>query len=138
MTRLKRIYHPYQKWEEINYNMWGSVANRAECLEIAIEFTGNHKLYGFWMREVSRDWPYSCEHNLTDKTQNRKAWIGHAACAYALEIPEDIIRKAWSFLTEYQQAKANAQAAKAIKDWELRQCQKEDWEQMSMTPLWSD
>ena len=115
---IKRIYHPYWTWEEVNYNMWGKVADRDLYLKTAIEFTGNHQLYGAWMMQVIRVWKYSVEHNLSDRSQNRKAWIGHAACALSFRCPEDIVRKAWSYLDEDQQRLANQQAEQAIAVWE--------------------
>lgn len=115
---IERVYHPYWEWEEINYNMWGSVKNRKEWLKKAIDFTGDHLLYGRWMLKVVNDWEKSCEHNLSNKEQNRRAWIGHAAVAYAIGCPEDIVREAWSYLSEEQQNKANEQADKAISEWE--------------------
>lgn len=115
---IDRIYHPYWMWEEVKYNMWGAVSNKFEMLEWAIEFTGDANLYGDWMMKVVSDWPMSCQHNLSNSTQNRKAWIGHAACAYANKCPEDIVRKAWSHLTEQQQIDANAKAQEAIEHWE--------------------
>lgn len=114
---IKRIYHPYWKWEEKDFNMWGSVEDKDGYLQKAIEFTGDHKLYGRYMLEVVKQWEYSCEHNLSDTSQNRRAWIGHAACALALQCPEDIVRRAWSFLTAEQQRLANKEADKAIKFW---------------------
>lgn len=115
---IKRIYHPHWLWEEVKHNMWGLVDDRQAMLDWAVEFTGNADLYGEWMMKVAKSWTYSCEHNLSNKTQNRKAWIGHAACAYANRCPEDIVRQAWSMLTEEQQTAANAQAQKAIEFWE--------------------
>jgi hypothetical protein len=111
---MNRIYHPYQKWEEVKFNMWGRVLDRDKFLKKAIQFTGNHKLYGKWMMRVVLDWKYSTEHNLTDASQNRQAWIGHAACAYAFQCPEDIIREAWHMLSDSQRKSANRQADKAI------------------------
>jgi hypothetical protein len=115
---IERIYHPYSLWEEADTNMWGSVADKEAFLKVAIAFTSNHVLYGKHMEKVVSEWKYSCEHNLSNATQNRKAWIGHAACAYAFNCPEDIVRKAWSFLTDEQRTLANEQADLAIKKWE--------------------
>ncbi len=112
------IWHPFWMWEELNFNMWGDVENKKQWLEKAITFTGNHELYGFWMFKVADNWKYSCEHNLTKLDTNRKAWIGHAAVAMAIQCPEDIVRQAWSFLSEQQQKDANNQALNAIKYWE--------------------
>ena len=123
---INRIYHPHYAWEEVKYNMWGTTPDKMEMLEWAIKFTGNHKLYGEWMMKVAKDWTHSCEHNLSNTTQNRKAWIGHAACAYAKQCPEDIVRKAWGYLTEEQQNLANGVANDAIRYWEDLQWEKEN------------
>lgn len=111
-------WHPFWKWEEVEYNMWGVVDNRKVWLQKAILFTGDHGLYGSWMRKVVEQWPNSCEHNLTKLDTNRKAWVGHAAVAMAIKCPEDIVRQAWGFLSDEQQRLANAEAQSAIKKWE--------------------
>jgi hypothetical protein len=140
--RLIRVYHPYWKWEEVDANMWGSVKDRASFLKMAIEFTGDHERYGSFMIQVAKKWRYSCEHNLTDNTQNRKAWIGHAACALAMGCPEDIVRQAWGYLTKDQQLEANKKADEAIHFWENKyigdSCQSEKLELMSTMPLFNE
>lgn len=98
--------------------MWGSVDDHSAWLERAVEFTSDHILYGSFMTRVIREWPISCENALTDPNLNRKAWIGHAACALALGCPEDITRKAWGLLTDEQRLLANKQAARSIAEWE--------------------
>lgn len=100
--------------------MWGAVEDRQQYLNLAIAFTGNADLYGECMMHVAREWSFSCEHNLTDKSQNRRAWIGHAACALAFRCPEDIVRAAWSRLSEDQQNAANDKADEAIRRWECQ------------------
>jgi len=111
-------------WEEVSYNMWGRVKDRKRHLDLAIEFTGDHERYGLWMRKVIYQWPLTCEHNLTNKTINRKAWIGQAAAALAIQCPENIVREAWGHLTEQQRVDANTQAEKAIAMWETMNEQK--------------
>jgi len=120
LNNSNRIWHPYWKWEEASHNMWGSVNQRDHYLRLAITFTGNAQLYGECMMHVANEWQYSCEHNLTDRSLNRQAWIGHAACALAFRCPEDIVRTAWSRLTEQQQIEANAKADTAIRYWECQ------------------
>ena len=118
--KLKRIWLPIDTWEEIGHNMWGEVANRRLFLQRAEIFTGNHRLYGRYMQRVTVKWPNSCINALTDYNLNRKAWIGHAACALALRCPEDITRQAWGLLTDEQRILANRQADRAIQSWEMR------------------
>ena len=117
---MKRIYHPYYNWEEIKAGMWEPVSNQEEMLQKAIEFTGDHALYGSYMLRVVNEWPISCENSLTSITINRKAWLGHAACAMAIRCPENITRQAWGFLTEEQRILANKQAEEKISIWERK------------------
>jgi hypothetical protein len=118
----RRIFHPYTAWEEVPAGMWASIggAEGRRLLAEAITFTGDHELYGSFMLKVLDAWPVSCEHNLSDIGQNRKAWIGHAACCLAIGCPEDITREAWGYLTEEQRVAANRKASEAILTWEGR------------------
>lgn len=113
------IWHPYWLWEELLFNMWGDVENKNEWLQKAINFTGDHELYGKWMMRVANEWKHSCEHNLT-KPGNKKAWIGHAAVAMAIQCPEDIVRLAWGYLSKEQQELANEKAQQAIDYWRAK------------------
>lgn len=116
---MKRIYHPYHLWEDFQSGMWRTISgnDRIEMLRKAIEFTGNAELYGSFMLRVIKEWSVACEHNLTDTSQNRKAWIGHAATCLAIECPEDITCQAWWKLTDQQRDEANEQAQIAIDLW---------------------
>jgi len=98
--------------------MWAEVKDHRSMLEMAVKFTGDHILYGKWMMRVIEEWPVSCENALTDYSLNRRAWVGHAACAMAIGCPEDITRKAWGLLSDEQQFLANAEADRAIRTWE--------------------
>ena len=44
---------------------------------------------------VVENWKYSCENSLTDRFLNRRAWLGQAACAHAINCPENITRKCY-------------------------------------------
>lgn len=120
---LKRIYHPFWLWEDVKAGMWrkASLVEEDDLLPKAIEFTGNAPLYGSYMRMVSEEWTYSCEHNLTEVSMNRRAWIGHAACCMAIGCPEYLTRRAWWMLTQEQRDAADAEADNAILQWEIRQ-----------------
>jgi hypothetical protein len=100
--------------------MWRKVPKEQEphLLKIAIEFTGNHTEYGKAMLEVAKKWRYSCENFLSNKSINRKAWLGHAACSFKHNLPEYIVREAWGKLTDIQRYLANLEAEKTIIHWE--------------------
>jgi len=123
---MKRKFHNYQNWEDYQNGMYDNMQGRDRriMLNKAITFTGNANLYGEWMLKVISDWPISCEHNLTDKNINQKAWIGHAATCMAIKCPEDVTRQAWGCLSQAQQEEANHQADLAIKAWHEKQDKK--------------
>lgn len=129
---MKQVYHHYEKLEECTAGMWEIPKGAAKktFLEKAIRFTGNANEYGRWMMKVIIEWPFSCEHNLTAKSNNRQAWIGHAACCLAIGCPESITREAWGFLSEDQHIKANKKADTAIRKWE------QDYQDKKQLPLW--
>ena len=124
---MKQIYHHYEKWEDYINGMYRKESKKYEQDEIIniIEFTGNHIFYGNAMNRVINEWKYSCEQNLTNKSINKKAWIGHAACCLAINAPEYLVRRAWWQLSESQRTLANQEADKAILVWEQSQQGKE-------------
>lgn len=117
--KTKRVYHPIEQWEEIAANMWGDVDDKKAFLQAAIDFTGDHVKYGSYMMRVVNEWTISCENALTDPALNKRAWVGHAACALAIGCPEDITREAWKYLTDEQRLLANKAATRAIREWFL-------------------
>lgn len=119
-TEMHQVWHHYETWEEFHAGMWRIISNEEAraLLPLAIEFTADHAIYGSYMQRVIKEWPISCEHNLTNTAMNRRAWIGHAACCLAIKCPENITRQAWKHLTLKQQDDANAQADLAIMKWE--------------------
>jgi len=104
--------------------MWRKAENRHEMLRAAVAFTGADEAYGWAMRRVIKEWPMSCEHNLSNITQNRRAWLGHAACALTMGFCEDVVREAWGHLTDLQRELADQKAEMAIEEWE--RCQSGD------------
>ncbi len=117
---ITQAYLPYWTWECYNSGMWDKVGKdlEPELFSKALKFTSNHIEYGKAMMEVKDVWVNSCVNFLTNQSINRKAYIGHCAVFYKLQVPEYIVRKAWKHLTETQQIKANNEAKKAIKEWE--------------------
>ena len=116
---MKRIWHPYTKWECYQHGMWRRVPRdqERELILKAVEFTGNAALYGSWMVKAVSVFKVSCEHHLSDQSLNKQAYIGHAACALALQLPEYIVRKAWGLLTQEQRDEANRKADYAVALW---------------------
>lgn len=115
-------YTPYWLWECYKNGMWDkSIELNPDTLSMAIDFTSDHKLYGSAMREVVFLWENSMLNFLTNKSINRKAYLGHCAVCYKIGLPEFIVRAAWKHLSEKQRSLANLEAEKTIKIWEQKQ-----------------
>jgi len=131
MSNLKQVFYNYKEWEDYQAGVWRTVPPKEhdELLEWCIKFTGDHELYGDAMKKVTRHWPKSTRHHLTNSSINQKAWIGHAACCFEKYCPEYITREAWNLLTESQQRNANNVASIAINEW------KQNYQAMGKQPI---
>ena len=118
---MNQVYTPYTKWECYKNGMWSKVdaISEQKMLQIAIGFTSDHVSYGSAMRKVVFAWENSMLNFLTNKSINRRAYLGHCAVSLKLGIPEYIVRMAWKHLTPKQQQLADLVAEKTIKEWEI-------------------
>ena len=73
------------------------------------------------MRLALKQWPVSCEHNLSAKPINRLAWLGHAGCYLGAGSPEECTRGGWWMLDADQQDEANRVAQEVVEEWENAQ-----------------
>lgn len=122
MAKIKRIYHHCSKLEEAP--MWGNCkpSERDELIQKSYELLSNPAAFKSACLMVLSEWPFSVEHNLSARVQNRVAWMGWAACCVSHNSTEYTTRNAWRFLTEEQKQVANEMASQVIKEWES--CQK--------------
>jgi hypothetical protein len=70
------------------------------------------------MQAVVDTWAIAASVNLTNLQQNRRAWLGQAACCLEHKCPEDVTREAWNTLSEDVQRSANAVAMQIIEEWD--------------------
>lgn len=97
--------------------MWRKVDEDESLINLAVSFTSNNILYGIWMRYVIKNWQFTMVNNITNPSLNKRAFVGHCAVSAALNIPEHIVRLAWSRLTDNQRILADQQAQNAINEW---------------------
>ena len=126
---MKQVYKPYWDWECYKNGMWKPSTDGA-LLRKAILFTSDYRQYGEAMREVVLIWENTMLHHLTNPSINKRAFIGHCACSYKRGLPEAIVRKAWSFLSEKEKRLANNEANKAYLLWIEKQSK-----ELKNTPL---
>ena len=114
---VRRVSHPYTVWEDWKAGMYATPANMAAEVEAARELLANPPGLGEAMRDACAAWPIAAEHNLTNEEQNRRSWLGHAACHYTTGAVRLATCAAWGMLTDDQRDDANAVADTVLADW---------------------
>jgi hypothetical protein len=104
-----RIFHTFDKWEAVAAGFFApGLKNRdkTECEQEYGAFLADEARFSDGIEKVFKEWPNSCEHNLTNSSMNRIAWIGQAAACAALGLPS-AYRAGFSHLPADLQMKAN-------------------------------
>lgn len=117
---MKRVFVHYTEWEDAREGMWRTVpgVERPRYRQAAAGLMRDTETFTRVARLVVRDWPASTAVNLSTRSINRQAWLGHAACCMATRSPEDVTREAWHTLNSTEQAAANAAVDIVIAEWE--------------------
>lgn len=116
---MTRVYHRHDHWEDWHAGQYALTYNdqaRGE-LQSAGLLADESACYAA-MSAVTREWPNATEHNLTNIEQNRRAWLGQAACCFELGVPAFVTKQAWWTLPETMQVRANGVADTVIGEWE--------------------
>lgn len=116
---MKRIYHPFDKWEDYRHNFYGGVCEypKDNTLGLYASLLKDLPRFEEALKVVISEWKYSCEHNLTNEGMNRIAYLGQASCALAYKVPSSISMGGFNLLTAEEQAAANAMAQKYLDLW---------------------
>lgn len=116
---MKRIYHPYWYWEDYKAGFYENCSGeiKEKYIQKVIELFNSEKLTREYMNKVIVEWHYSCEHNLTNESLNKIAYIGQAACCLYAGIPSTVTMEAWNLLKSEVQERADKQAEKVLNEW---------------------
>jgi len=117
---MNRIYKPYWEWEDYLNGMYDTKLKEDENILISNVFKilTNEELFFKTSLKMIYEWKISASVNLTNKSINRLAWIGQAACSYKYNVPEIITKKTWKLLANKQQLNANKIANKIVIQYE--------------------
>ena len=116
---MKKVFYHYKKWEDHKHGMFRTTCeNEEQKVQSCVDLLCNLPALNEYMRIVSTEWKYSSEINLSNRSRNRQAWLGQAACCKYCEAPEYVTKKAWKLLTDEQREKANFVADRIISEWE--------------------
>jgi hypothetical protein len=115
---IERVFHPYTLWEDYGCGMYGQRAVTEEALDEVARVMCDAPAFRAAMERVVREWPFATEHNLSDRSRNRRPWLGRAAVCIATGYPEGVARAMWNEMTPRQQQDANREADEVIAEWE--------------------
>ncbi len=117
---MKQQYVPYWEWEDWINGMWRKLPiEEEERMKVkSIEFMSDYVKYGDAMRCVIKEWPRTMLNSMTNKSINRKAFLGQCACAFEFNCPEYITRSVWKTLTDKQRYLADMAAQETINNYE--------------------
>jgi hypothetical protein len=120
--KMKQIYEHYQKWEDYNAGMYAlhDIRDKDKLVFKSVKLLSDPNLFYETMQKLIIDWKVSTDVNLSNKNQNRRAWLGAAACFYKYKVPEYVVRIAWGLLNKEVQDKANRIANKIILEYETK------------------
>jgi hypothetical protein len=105
---MKQVYHHYLKWEDWQNGMFNTKShNENDLIQKAKNLLIDLSTLKYEMRWVAYNWPVSAELNLTNRSINRQAWLGQAACCHKHGVPEYLTKQAWHLLDDSQRLLAN-------------------------------
>lgn len=114
-----RIFHTFDKWEAVPAGFFApGIKGRSkdECEAEYGAFLSDSNEFASGIEKVFKEWPNSCEHNLTNSSMNRIAWIGQAAACAARGLPSTF-RGGFAALPIETQTIANELALKYLNIW---------------------
>ena len=112
-----RIYHPYWKWEDYKAGFYDNCTGDSKSIkkQNAINMFMDKSLTTYNMKKVVDTWFYSCEHNLTNESMNKIAYIGQAACCVYGGVPSTVTMQIWSTLPKEVRDRSDKIALKTLK-----------------------
>lgn len=118
--KMDRIYHNHEKWEDAKAGMYDNPANLNQEVDTIVAFFNNPYNLKKYMVLVCEEWVYACEHNLSNPAMNKIAYIGQACIAYRFGFSRESTMKAWNYLSQDVQKKANEIAKETLNNWETK------------------
>lgn len=116
---MEQVFHPFDVWEDHEHGFYNNISggNKLQMIEDVVNLFSNPSETNLYMNRVVKEWPYSCEHNFTNPSINKVAYLGQAACALYKNIPSTVTMEAWSKVPENYQEIACKIADDVIEGW---------------------
>lgn len=105
-------------WEDFKAGFYGYDFNDFDYKHNAsIELLSDADEFYRIATEMTKEWKYSCEHNLTDPSINKIAYIGQASCCYSNGSPSELVKRAWWCIPKEKRDIADDVARRVLKEW---------------------
>lgn len=116
---MKRIFHSFDKWEDLRHNFYGGIMEykKDNTLQLYADLLRDLSKFEAALQIITRDWTCSCEHNLTNESMNRIAYLGQASCALLHQVPHTVSMGGYNLLTIEEKSKADNMAEKYLNIW---------------------
>lgn len=114
-----RIFHTYDKWECFKCGLYNTTVDgkkESECKLEYARFLSDDIKFREALDFIINNWKYSCEHYLTNKGMNRIAYLGQAAAAYSIGIPNKYCG-GYFLMSKEQQDRADQIALEYLNKW---------------------
>lgn len=120
---MHRRFSHYEVWEDWHAGLYRKLppGDYDVFADNSREILADPDTFERVAREMIATWPHAAAFNLSNAGQNRRAWVGQAACCYSHDAPEDATKIAWWLLTDPERDAANAAADRVIDSWEEAQ-----------------
>lgn len=118
---MKRIWHPWHKWECFKNGFYKSFEESGLAREQTEfnyrDFLSDLNFFEEALKCVIQEWIISCEHFLSNTSMNRVAWLGQSSACYAGGLCAEG-RGGYRLLNLEQQKAADELAKKYLQLWE--------------------
>lgn len=116
---MTRIFHPWDKWECYKYNFFGGMLDyeKDDTLALYASLLKDLTQFEEALKTITSEWKYSCEHNLSNESMNRVAWLGQASCALIFNVPHNVCMGGYNLLSAEEQKAADGMAQKYLDKW---------------------
>jgi len=120
---MERIYHHWEVWEDYKHGFYDNISgkNKELLLSKVVELFSSKELTEKYMKKVIKEWIFSCEHNLTNISMNRVAYLGQSACCLFAGCTSSIVMEGWHLVSKENRDIADSIAKNIINDWEKKQ-----------------
>lgn len=111
-----QFFAHYEDWEDYKSGMYETrdLSGKDEKVIKSILLLKSKEDFSRECNNVVEKWPIATKVNFTNKQQNRRAWLGAAACMISHGCTEVLTRIAWNLIDKKYQDQANLIADSVI------------------------